>query len=118
MIRLEQGKQTHILSALGSRVGTVQGDQVVLEQILAVGDVLGDGDMSPASLHHNLVLNPQSLAPWLVVDPALDGGLGSIETLLMNLEPLGVARVEGAARPVAAGEVGDRRALGMGPLGA
>jgi hypothetical protein len=59
--------------------------------------------MEPASLEHGLVLNPEALAPRLVVDPALDGGLAGIETVLLNLEELGVAGVECLAVAVAAG---------------
>ena len=114
----DKGDQTYVLSALSRRVSTVQRDQVMLEEILSISNVLGDGDVSPAALQHNLVLYPQSLAPGLVVDPALDGRLGGIESVLLDLEPLRVARVEGGAGAVAAGEVHDGGAFGVGPLSA
>lgn len=72
----------------------MQGYQIVLEQVLSIRDILRDCNMRPAAFQHDLVLDPKALAPRLVVDPALNRLLGSVEAVLLDLEPFGIGRVE------------------------
>jgi hypothetical protein len=114
--RILRTLSTHVLSTLSPRLSTVKRDQLVAEQVLSRGNVSRDLGVEPASLEHGLVLNPEAFAPRFVIDPALDGFLAGIETVLLYLEELGIAGVESGAVTVAAGQVGDGRTLGMRPL--